>query len=266
MEETAREVVTGDGVRLVCRDGGGPGPAVVLLHGLAGASSEWRAVADLLGPEWRTVAVDQRGHGDSERRPADVSRAAHVADVVEVIGALRLGPVALVGQSLGGNTALLVAAAAPDLVRGLVLVEAGPGRPDPAAPGEIGGWLDSWPVPFPDRERAADFLGGGSVGRGWASGLVETDEGLWPRFDREVVVASLTAACERSYWDEWRRIRCPALVVLGERGIVGVGESDRMRDLRPDIPIAVVAGAGHDLHLEDPRALHERMAGFLRGL
>lgn len=195
-----------------------------------------------------------------------MSRAAYVADVVEVIGALGLGPVVLVGQSLGGNAALLVAAAHPALVRGLVLIEAGPERPDPGGPRKIGEWLDSWPVPFPDRERAADFLGGGSVGRGWASELEETEEGLWPRFDREVMVASLAAACRRSYWTEWQQIRCPALVVLGEKGIIGLQESDRMRRLRPDLPIVVIDGAGHDLHLEDPQALYEQMAGFLRHL
>ncbi|MGN9785411.1 alpha/beta fold hydrolase [Nonomuraea sp. ZG12] len=89
-------------------------------------------------------------------------------------------------------------------------------------------------------------------------------EGLWPRFDREVTVAALAAACRRSYWAEWQRIRCPALVVLGEKGFIGPQESDRMRRLRPDIPIVVIDGVGHDLHLEDPQALYEQMAGFLR--
>ncbi|MFD0395741.1 alpha/beta fold hydrolase [Streptomyces nogalater] len=152
--EWSERVVVRDGVRLVCRDGGGgPGPAVVLLHGLVSHTGEWDALAERLSGRHRMVAVDQRGHGASERHPGDVSRAAFVADVVAVAGQLGLDRPVLVGQSLGGHTALLTAAAHPALVRALVLVEAAPRDPDPRAPRDIGAWLDSWPVPFPPGRR-----------------------------------------------------------------------------------------------------------------
>jgi pimeloyl-ACP methyl ester carboxylesterase len=118
--------VAPDGTRLAWRDGGGTGPGLLLLHGLAGHAAEWAATAGRLRDAYRVVALDQRGHGASERRPGDVSRAACVADVIGVVEGLRLAPVVLVGQSLGGNTALLAAAERPDLVRALVLVDAGP--------------------------------------------------------------------------------------------------------------------------------------------
>ncbi|MEV5149699.1 alpha/beta fold hydrolase, partial [Streptomyces sp. NPDC052727] len=70
-----------DGVRLACRDWGGSGSPIVLLHGLAGHAGEWDVLAQRLSSRYRVVAVDQRGHGASERHPRDVSRAAYVADV-----------------------------------------------------------------------------------------------------------------------------------------------------------------------------------------
>uniref|UniRef100_UPI0006E1BD86 alpha/beta fold hydrolase n=1 Tax=Peterkaempfera griseoplana TaxID=66896 RepID=UPI0006E1BD86 len=195
----SERVVVRDGVRLVCRDWGGTGQPVVLLHGLAGHLGEWDALARRLSPRYRVVAVDQRGHGASERRPQDVSRAAYVADVVAVADQLELRRPVLVGQSLGGHTAMLAAAAHPELVRALALVEAGPGRPDPDGLVGIGTWLDSWPVPFPSPEAAAAFLGGGPVGAGWAAGLEEREGGWWPRFDREVMVGSLAENVQRSF-------------------------------------------------------------------
>ncbi|WP_458246982.1 hypothetical protein [Streptomyces sp. MAI_2237] len=110
---------------------------------------------------------------------------------------------------------MLTAAGHPDLVRGLVLVEAGPGRADPDVPAEVGRWLGAWPVPFPSLEAAAAFLGGGPVGEGWAAGLEERGGAWWPRFDRDVMVDSLTENTQRSYWDEWttltaRRWSCSA--------------------------------------------------------
>ncbi|MER5637896.1 alpha/beta hydrolase [Kitasatospora sp. NPDC002227] len=252
-----------DGVRLSCRDWGGSGPPVVLLHGLAGHVGEWDALARALSPSHRVVAVDQRGHGASERRPGDVSRAAYVADVVAVLEQLDLHRPVLVGQSLGGHTAMLTAAAHPDLVRALVLVEAGPGGPSPNVQAEIGGWLDAWPTPFPSRAAAAGFLGGGPVGEGWAAGLEQRGDGWWPRFDRDVMVDSLAENAQRSFWDEWVRITCPVLVVLGQSGIIPPQESEAM--LRREAATAAVSvpGAGHDVHLERPDVLQRLLEGFL---
>jgi pimeloyl-ACP methyl ester carboxylesterase len=244
----------------VCRDWGGSGPPVVLLHGLAGHSGEWDPVAEALSARFRVVAVDQRGHGASERRPRDVSRAAYVADVVEVADQLGLRRPILVGQSLGGHTAMLTAAAHPSLVRGLVLVEAGAGGPHVSAPADVGAWLDSWPIPFASRESAAEFLG-----TGWAAGLVERDGGWWPRFDRDVMVESLAEIAQRSFWPEWDRIRCPTLLVLAQSSFLDAEEVAAMLRRRPSTVAVSIPGTGHDLHLERPEALLAVLSDFLGG-
>jgi pimeloyl-ACP methyl ester carboxylesterase len=174
--------------------------------------------------------------------------------------------VILVGQSLGGHTAMLTAAAHPELVRALVLVEAGPGGPNPGVPADIGAWLDSWPVPFASPEAAAVFLGGGPVGRGWAEGLERRDDGWWPRFDRDVMVASLRENAERSFWEEWDALRCPTLVVLAEKGFIAPEEAQEMCRRQPRAVAVGVPGTGHDLHLERPDALRHLMTGFLDAL
>jgi pimeloyl-ACP methyl ester carboxylesterase len=262
MTWTERTVVR-EGVRISCRDWGGSGPPVVLLHGLAGHAGEWDALARGLSPRYRIVAVDQRGHGASERRPRDVSRAAYVADAVAVIGQLGLHRPVLAGQSLGGHTALLTASAHPGLLRGLVLVEAGPGRAEPNVPAEIGAMLDAWPTPFPSRRAAVEFFGGGAVGEGWAGGLEERDGGWWPRFDRDVMVQALAENARRSFWEEWAGITCPTLVVLGQSGIVPPHETEAMLQQRPQTVALSVPGAGHDVHLERPEALHQVLRDFL---
>jgi pimeloyl-ACP methyl ester carboxylesterase len=262
----SERVVVRDAVRLVCRDWGGPGCPVVLLHGLAGHAGEWDTLARHLSRWARVIAVDQRGHGASERYPHDVSRAAYVADVVAVIDQLKLEQPVLVGQSLGGHTAMLTASAHPELVRALILVEAAPGAPNPDTPKNIGTWLDSWPVPFPSREAAAVFFGGGPVGRGWAAGLEERDDGWRPRFDRDVMVASLADTARRSFQPAWRHVTCPTLVVLAESSFISESDIDEMLGQRPSILTTTVLGTGHDLHLEQPEVLHAMLAEFLEPL
>jgi pimeloyl-ACP methyl ester carboxylesterase len=83
------------------------------------------------------LALDARGHRVSERFPLDVSRAAHMADVVFAVEGLRLGRVVLIGQSLGGQAAFLVAAERPDLVRGLVIADASPVEDDGTTVAEV---------------------------------------------------------------------------------------------------------------------------------
>src|SRR5581483_9482705 len=67
------------GVRLACAVYGGEGSPVALLHGVAGNAREWDDTASWLVESHRVFAVDARGHGQSERRPGDVSRAARSA-------------------------------------------------------------------------------------------------------------------------------------------------------------------------------------------
>ncbi|MCI3241504.1 alpha/beta hydrolase [Streptomyces sp. 7R016] len=262
-------VVVRDGVRLVCRDWGRSGEQpIVFLHGLAGHAGEWDVLARMLSCRYRVVAVDQRGHGASERLPRDVSRAAYVADVIAVVDQLALQRPVLVGQSLGGHTAMLAAAAHPGLVRALALVEAGPGGPDPNphGPVDIGRWLDSWPTHFPSREAAVAFLGGGPVGEGWAAGLEERDGRLGPRFNRDVMVRSLAENAQRSFLREWTQVDCPTLVVLAQSSFIPAQEVDEMLRLRPSTTSMSIPATGHDLHLEQPAVLHAALLDFLEGL
>jgi pimeloyl-ACP methyl ester carboxylesterase len=241
---------------------------LLLLHGLAGHSGEWDVTARLLAGRHRVVAFDQRGQGASERHPRDMSRSAYVKDVVAVIEELGLDDVVLVGQSLGGHTAMLTAATHPELVRALVMVEAGPGgaEPDPREKVRIGEWLASWPVPFPSPAVAADFFGGGPVGAGWAAGLEEREDGWWPRFDPALMTGSLTELSQRPFRREWEQVACPTLVVLAESGIIPSKEVYAMTRTRPGTVMVQVPGAGHDLHLEAPDMLHTALTDFLEAL
>ncbi len=233
---------------------GGEGPPVVLLHGLAGSAAEFAPTARALLPDHRVVVLDQRGHGHSTRRPGDLSREAFVADTVRVIEHLG-GPVTLVGQSMGGHTALLTAAWHPGLVERLILVEAGVGgTDDPEAARKLEEFFAGWPVPFASRAAAAEHLGGTPIAHAWAADL---DDGGRPRFDADVMAAAIAPVLAEARWDEWASITADILLVRGESGIIPQAEVDRMLRLRPAARHVLVPDAGHDLHLDRPAAWHE---------
>jgi len=99
----------------------GSGPAVVFVHGQPGLGTDFDAVAPLLVGDHRVVAPDRPGYGASDNPPLSMACNAELfASLIEDRGA---SPATVVGHSYGGGVAVLLAAARPDLVSGLVLVD-----------------------------------------------------------------------------------------------------------------------------------------------
>jgi 3-oxoadipate enol-lactonase len=102
---------------------GNDGTPMVLLHPLALAGSAWDPMARHLAGAHRVFAPDARGHGDSEWDGDPFTVEDLAADTAAIVEALDLGPVDVVGMSMGGCTAMVLAASRPDLVRRLVLAD-----------------------------------------------------------------------------------------------------------------------------------------------
>jgi len=250
-------------VTLSYLDSGGSGPVVVLLHGLAGSAQEMAATAAAISDGYRVLALDQRGYGYSTRRPGDVSRRAYVEDVVALIEtAAGAGPVVMVGQSMGAHTALLLAAWHPHLVRQLVLLEGGVGGGEDSS-AQLGNWFASWPVPFVSRQAVVEHHGATPIAEAWAQDLQERDGGFWPRFDADVMQAAIAAVAEVARWAEWQQVQAPILLVQAERSTIDAAEIERMLALRPGTGHVVVPDAGHDVHLDQPRAWTRLLRDYL---
>lgn len=257
-----RYFTTQDGTRIAYDDEGPAGSAapILLCHGLAGHRGEW----DTLTPRFltaghRVIRYDARGHGASTRTPVDMTRAAAVADAAALLHHLSLPPATVIGQSLGGLTALLLAARHPELVSHLILIEAGPAGHNPSLPSDIAGWLDSWPTPFRTLADARAFLGH----EAWADGLEKREDGYHPRFDRDKMIAAVTELATDSYWADWSHITCPTLLLRGEKGTMRPEEATEMQSRRPETRVKVVPSAGHDVHLDRPTQVFELITAFL---
>ncbi len=182
-----------------------------------------------------------------------------------------LGRVILVGQSIGGLTALMVAARRPELVRALALVEAAPseGGYGEEAAQVMGDALRCWPVPFPSHAAAAEFFRarfGDGAAVPWADGLEEHADGWRPRFEVEVMTRTVAEMQEPASWADWEALSCPVLVVRAGRGII---EPQVVREMAARLPAAEVSEvpeARHDLHLDRPHEWRKALTDFLTSL
>jgi pimeloyl-ACP methyl ester carboxylesterase len=246
----ARRGLTRDGVRLSYLDNDAEGPVVMLLHGLAGCGDEFVPTAEAVGGGYRFVLPDLRGHGASGRHPADLSRGAFTADTAALIQHVSPDrPVALVGQSMGGHTAILAAAACPELVGRLVTLEATvAGGTDPQ---RIGDYFRTWPLPFASAEAAREFLGDDALSRSWIAHLESAPGGgLVPPFEAGVMEAIMAGVFEPC-WRQWQSVTAPATAVFAAKSMFSAQEQAAFIAARPGTRHVVLDGGSHDAHLDD---------------
>jgi pimeloyl-ACP methyl ester carboxylesterase len=117
--------ITGNGLQLHYVEWGTSGnPTMVLLHGFQSNAHTWDTFSQAMAAQYHVFALDQRGHGDSDRAPdGEYASPAFVTDIVEFIRALHLSPTLLIGHSMGGRHAAMVAADYPDIANKVVIVD-----------------------------------------------------------------------------------------------------------------------------------------------
>ncbi len=117
--------VTANGLRMHYRDWGGSGQPLVLLHGLASNCRIWDLVAPILAEDFSVVALDQRGHGLSDKPDHGYDFATVSKDLQEFVHRMGIDRPLVVGHSWGGSVALEFAVHYPDVPKGLCWVDGG---------------------------------------------------------------------------------------------------------------------------------------------
>ncbi|MCX5376764.1 alpha/beta fold hydrolase [Streptomyces sp. NBC_00091] len=282
------DVTGADGVRLAAWEFREPPaeprqPAVLLLHGLMGRALHWAGTARWLGEHRRVVALDQRGHGHSGHPSAGRDRAAaallgreaFVADAEAVIEQLGLGPVVLIGHSMGALTGWQLAARRPELVQALVICDMRASALGEASQQEWEDWFRRWPVPFPTQDAARRWFGEDDPrverpdpGRGafFAEVMHEAPDGWRPLFSRSQMLTVRETWVHDAHWEELAQVRCPTLVVRGLDGELGRAEAQEMVRVLPAGQYAEIPDAGHYVHYDQPAALRAALEPFLEGV
>ena len=110
---------------LYYRDWGGSGKSIILLHGLASNSRIWDLVAPILASNSSVIAIDQRGHGKSDKPRGGYDFNSVTDDIAQFIIKMKIDNPVIVGHSWGGSVALSLAVRYPTLVSGLCFIDGG---------------------------------------------------------------------------------------------------------------------------------------------
>uniref|UniRef100_A0AAU2JRN7 Alpha/beta hydrolase n=1 Tax=Streptomyces sp. NBC_00049 TaxID=2903617 RepID=A0AAU2JRN7_9ACTN len=240
-------------------DFGGPGRPLLALHGAMSEGASYAGLSAAIGDEWRIIAPDQRGHGDSDRTP-EYGREGYVGDAARLLDHLGLGgPVPVLGFSLGGTNAYYLAAARPDLVSALINVDSAVEsvrKPGPS----FWDFLHDLPYTAPTREELIEALG--PMGRSYAPALRPEGDGWRLPFHPQDTLVTLDGAYG-SRWDAWLASDCPALLIHGLRSaVLSQDMADAMVSRRPRTSYAAL-DTEHFVPFQDPEGFARTVRAFL---
>ena len=256
----------------------GSGPAVLLLHGIAGSSRTWRDVMPRLAERFTVIAPDLIGHGSSGKPRGDYSLGAFASAIRDLLEVLDVESATVIGQSFGGGVAMQLAYQYPERCERLVLVDSGGlGR-------EVSWMLRAMTLPgsefvmpavFPgfvgdlgDRlftSAAARGLRLGKVTEMWSAyaSLAEADNRqAFARTLRSVIDpgGQAVSAMDRLYLTA----DLPTLIVWGDKDdIIPVEHAHAAHAAIPGSQLAIIKGVGHFPQIEAPEKFLTALLDFV---
>ena len=251
----------------------GAGEPLVLIHGAGTSHEVWRRVLPGLARKHRAIAVDLPGYGASPPAGAGFDLAEVADRVVQGLGEHGVtGPFDLVGHSLGGAVAILVAHRHPERVRRLVLL-APAGLA--AVPWPASALLALAAAPFARARRwfGAPLAGLPLARRVWLAGLAR-DGARVPAADARAVIRcsaparrlgpGLAAAARADLRPELAGLEVPVGLIWGaEDPVVPPSRIARVIELHPDLPVRIVPSSAHAPQLEHPDEFCEALSEVL---
>ncbi len=261
-----------DGLKLHYRDYEGPSgrPPLLCLHGLTRNGRDFASLAERFAGDWRVIAPDFRGRGDSQHdpEPANYAPPTYALDVLQLLDELAIDQAVFVGTSLGGLVTMAVAAFAPQRIAAAVLNDVGP-ELDPAGLERIRTYVGK-PKLFGSWDEAADAFQTkfGEVhpryGRAewlrYAQRLCrETPAGV--ALDYDMAIAEPFGAVEAAPApDAWPLLGAlagrPVLILRGETSdLLSPAVAKRMCEAIPGAELVTVSGVGHAPDFDEPETV-----------
>jgi pimeloyl-ACP methyl ester carboxylesterase len=277
-----RAVATG-GLRFHLVEWGNPDkPTILFLHGVGLTARTWDLVCLGLRQDFHCLALDQRGHGDTEwSADGEYGTEALSTDLRGLVQHLGLDDFFLVGHSMGGMVALTYAEADAAKLRALVLVDSAPGErnpPPPAPAQQQPNAVFNFMAGPSELDSVEDFVERAMafnpardprlLRRSLLHNLRQLPDGRWTwKYDRARILGrdrSKMLASRRALWDAIDAVTCPTLLLRGQRSeSLSDATAAEFTAALPDGRWEVIPDAGHTIQGDNPRGLLAALSPFL---
>jgi len=260
------------GLSLHYLDWGNPNATpMVLLHGLCSNAHYWDFFARSVASEYRVLALDQRGHGDSGWAESYGPKG-YVLDIKSFVASLGLDNFVLIGHSMGGINAIIYAARHPDLVSALVIVDIGP-EITSAGIERMERERASEPEVFGSEDEAISYMkkmeprhSGDFIRHQVKYALKQDDKGSLT-FKYDPALRSTELRSPDWLWDYVDQVVCPTLLIHGLESDILAAEVAKMMVGKLTFGLVVdIERASHSVPGDNPEVFEAAVCEFLRGI
>ncbi len=241
----------------------GQGEPLLFLHGLGVCRADWRPQIEYFSKQFRTIAPDFRGHGESAAPDTDYSIPIHAADVIALMDSLEIDSAHVIGLSMGGMVAFQLAADSPHRLRTMTIVNSGPALPNDTFAAKKMLWT---------RLLLIRLLGMKAYGRKVAESMFpgEGREQLIDLFaaqiasnPKKVYLRNLKSLFGWGVLSQLSSITTPTLMLTGDRDYSPVEIKQVIVDAMQNAKLIVVENSGHGTPIEKPNETNQAIEEFI---
>lgn len=241
----------------------GQGEPLLFLHGLGICRADWRPQIEYFSKQFRTIAPDFRGHGESAAPDTDYSIPIHAADVIALMDSLEIDSAHVVGLSMGGMVAFQIAADAPHRLRTMTIVNSGPALPNDTFAAKKMLWSRLLLIhlfgmkAFGKKVAESMFPGEGH------EQLIDTFAAQIASNPKKVYLKNLKSLWGWGVLDHLSAIETPTLMLTGDNDYSPVAIKQAIVSVMRNAELVVVENSGHGTPIEKPLETNQAIEEFI---
>ncbi|MFX0032926.1 MAG: alpha/beta fold hydrolase [Candidatus Hodarchaeota archaeon] len=241
----------------------GEGDPLLLIHGLGSSTRDWEYQVPVFSQKYQVITIDLRGHGKSDKPKGPYNMRMFAGDIAELLKKLQIESVHILGISLGGGIAFQFAVDYPDLVKSLIIVNAGIEIP-----------TDSFKMKFEAFKRTfiVKLVGMKKMGEVLAPRLFIKPEQeelraklieRWQENDKKAYLSAMRALIGWSVRDQLGKIKCPTLVIGSDQDYAPSSIKEEYTKLLSNAKFIEIKDARHAVAIEKPEEFNKIVMKFL---
>ena len=241
----------------------GEGQPLLFIHGLGSSLRDWEDQIPTFSKKYKTIAVDLRGHGETDKPKGPYSISLFAKDIAELLKSLKFSPVNIVGISLGGAIGFHLAIDYPELTKSLVVVNMSASLPIKTFKEKQMFLMRILIVKLLGMKKMGEVLAKRLFIKPEQQDLRERMASRWAENDKKAYLSTLKTLKNWSVLERLPQIKCPTLIVSADEDYTPLDIKKEYTKLIPNAKLEIIEDARHAVTVEKPEEFNSILMDFL---
>jgi pimeloyl-ACP methyl ester carboxylesterase len=244
----------------------GEGENLLLIHGLGSSTHDWEEQVPIFSQRYQVMAIDLRGHGKTDKPKGPYSMRMFAEDIAELLKKLGIKLTHVLGISLGGGIAFQFAVDYPELVKSLIIVNAGIEIPVDSFKMKLEAFKRTFIVKLVGMKKMGKVLAPRLFIKPEQEDLREKLIERWAENDKKAYISAMRALIGWSVRDQLDKITFPTLIIGSDEDYAPSSIKEEYTALIPNAKFVEIKDARHAVPMEKPKEFNEIVMKFLTEL